>query len=180
MMTTFTLQSVASGCASVVLWAVAFVTCAPSSHAQSEQDQIEVARSVIGVDRQAVVASAMQLTDQEAAKFWPLYRQYRFDLEKIDDDLLKLVANYAEDYPYVTDEVAKYWLKDYTDLQVRRVRKRAEYLGKFAQILPPLKGLRFAQLDTRLDLAIHLQLAASVPLAPLPSATASAPPGGGQ
>jgi hypothetical protein len=175
-MTMFSFQSFARGLITTSASIFALAISAPSSRAQSERDQIEMARSVIGIDRQTAVASAMQLTEKESDKFWPLYHQYRADMDKLDGDLMKLVAKYSQIYPYVTDDVAKYWVKDYTELQVKRVQKRAEYIGKFAQILPPLKGLRFAQVDTRLDLAIHLQLAASVPLAPLPSATSSATP----
>jgi hypothetical protein len=79
-MTTFSFQSFVRGATFVGALTVALAASAPRSHAQSEQDQIEVARSVIRVDRQAAIASTMQLTDEEAERFWPLYRQYRFDM----------------------------------------------------------------------------------------------------
>jgi len=134
--------------------------------AQTDQDLIEVARGVIKADRQTIVASTMKLTEAESKAFWPLYHEYRFEMDKVSDKLMKLVLAYAKDYPDVPEDRAKQWLKDYMDLQQEQVNKRTAYLKKFSKVLPADKTLRFAQVETRLDLLAHLQLAANVPLVP--------------
>src|SRR5690348_7489835 len=85
------------------------ILVAPLQHAsaQSDQDLIEVARSVMSTDRKAVVVAAMELTDTEANSFWPLYRDYRTAMDKISDDLVKLILKYASLYPAVPEEQAK-------------------------------------------------------------------------
>jgi len=138
--------------------------------AQSDQDLIEVARSVVTADRKTVVVAAMELTDEEAKDFWPLYREYRSAMDKITDDRVKLVLDYAKVYPNVPEEQAKEMLNTYTSLEQRQVEKRNAYLKKFAKVLPPAKALRFAQVETRLDLLIHLNLAARIPITPLQQA----------
>jgi hypothetical protein len=143
------------------------VTSLPRASAQTDQDLIEVARSVVTADRQAVVVATMQFTDTEAKAFWPLYRQYRSDMAKISDELVNLVLEYAKVYPNVPEEQAKRMLKTYTYLQQKQTEKRAAHLKKFAKVLPPAKALRFAQVETRLDLLVQLQLAAGVPLTPI-------------
>jgi len=142
--------------------------------AQTEQDMIEVARSVVAADRKAVVVAAMELTEKEATSFWPLYDEYRNEMGKITDDRIKLVRDYAKLYPTVPDEQAKQMLDTYTRLQRKQVDKRAAYLKRFAKILPPAKALRFAQVETRLDLLYQLQLAAAVPLTPVTTAPSEA------
>jgi len=134
--------------------------------AQTDQDLIEVARSIVTRDRQAVVVATMELTEAEGKDFWPLYHEYRFEMDKVADDLMKLVQDYAKVYPDVPEGRAKQWLKDYTRLQQEQVDKRAAYLKKFSKVMPAAKALRFAQVETRLDLVIQLQLAAQVPLVP--------------
>jgi hypothetical protein len=134
--------------------------------AQTDQDLIEVARSVVKVDRQTAIVAAMNLTEDESKAFWPLYHHYRTEMDKVGDDLMKLVLDYAKFYPAIPDKHARQMLQTYTDLQRRQVETRARYLHKFGKILPPDKALRFAQIETRLDLLVHLQLAAAVPLAP--------------
>jgi len=110
--------------------------------AQTDQDLVEVARSVIKADRQAAVVSAMKLTDEEGARFWPLYHEYRHEMEKISDDLTKLVLEYAKVYPNVPEDRAKEWLKEYIALQKKQVDMRTAYLEKFSKILPAAKALR--------------------------------------
>jgi len=144
------------------------VTSLPRASAQTDQDLIEVARSVVTADRQAVVVATMEFTDAEAKAFWPLYRQYRSDMAKTSDELVNLVLEYAKVYPNVPEEQAKRMLKTYTYLQQQQVEKRAAHLKKFAKVLPAAKALRFAQVETRLDLLVQLQLAAGVPLTPIP------------
>jgi len=135
--------------------------------AQTDQDLIDVARNVVQANRQAVVVSTMNLTEAEDKDFWPLYHEYRHAMEKISDDLTKLVLDYAKVYPNVPEDRAKEWLKEYTGLQKKQVDTRTAYLEKFSKILPAAKALRFAQVETRLDLLAHLQLAAQVPLVPI-------------
>jgi len=135
--------------------------------AQTDQDLIEVARSVVSADRKAVVVAAMDLTEAEGNDFCPLYREYRSAMDKIADERMKLVLNYAKLYPNVPDGQAKEMLSTYTGLEQKQVEKRNVYLEKFSKVLPAAKALRFAQVETRLDLLIHLNLAASVPLTPI-------------
>lgn len=137
------------------------------ARAQTDQDLIDVARSVVKANRQAVVVATMQLTEAEDKDFWPLYNEYRHAMEKVADDLTKLVFEYAKVYPNVPEDRAKEWLKEYIALQKKQVDMRTTYLAKFSKILPATKALRFAQVETRLDLMAHLQLAAQVPLIPI-------------
>jgi len=135
--------------------------------AQADEDAIAVARSVIKADRQAVVKDTLQLTEAESGKFWPLYHQYRAEMDKVGDGLEKLVRDYAGYYPNVPEDRARKMLKDLNDLEKKQVATRATFLKKFSKVLPPAKNLRFAQVENRLDLALRLELAAAIPLVPV-------------
>jgi len=74
----------------------------PLQHAlaQSDQDLIEVARSVVSADRKTVVVAAMELSEAESSGFWPLYREYRSAMDKINDELMNLVmGNSTRTFP---------------------------------------------------------------------------------
>lgn len=144
---------------------VAFATVDPSI-AQTVVDAAEVARSTIKADRKVVIAENLQLTEAEGNAFWPLYRDYRFEIEKANDEVVKLVLEYADLYPDVPDDRAKEMLKKYTSLEKRLVEVRAKHLRKIGKVVPATKVLRFAQLENRLDLAVRMSLAASIPLVP--------------
>ena len=91
-------------------------------------------------------------------------------MDKITDDRVNLVLKYAKLYPDVPEEQAKEMLNTYTSLEQRQVDQRNVYLKKFGEVLPAAKALRFAQVETRLDLLVHLNLAARIPLTPIAQA----------
>lgn len=134
--------------------------------AQTTTDEIEALRGLLKADRKVVVAEAMQLTEAESAAFWPLYREYRAEMDKLGDGLVKLVLEYADAYPNVPEDRAAKLLKNYLALEKGRVNTRAKYLKKMAKVLPASKVLRFAQLENRLDLVLRLQMASAIPLVP--------------
>lgn len=152
----------------IVLSTVGLVTLPQwRASGQTEEESINVVRSVIQADRQAVVADALQLTDAEDQAFWPLYHEYRAEVDKVTDGLLKVIREYAEFYPNIPEGRAEALLKDLTKLEKQRVATRATFLKKFGKIIPAAKTLRFAQIENRLDLAVQLKLASEIPLVPI-------------
>lgn len=151
----------------ILLAALAAVLTPARSHAaESVADEIELVRSTYKGDRQTFLAETLQLTSTESAAFWPLYRSYRADMEKLGDGLVKLVLEYADAYPNVPEDRARQMLKDYTALEAKLAKTRASYLKRAAKSLPSTKVLRWAQLENRMDLGWRLQVAGTVPLMP--------------
>lgn len=138
-----------------------------AARSQSAPDALEVARSAIKADRQAVLAAGLNLTDGEAAAFWPLYREYRLEMDGIGDGLVKIVLEYADAYPAALEEAqATRLLKEFGALEAKWVATRSKYARRLAKVMPASKVLRFLQLENRLDLAMRLQLASAIPLVP--------------
>jgi hypothetical protein len=134
--------------------------------AQSDEEIVEAARSLLKTDRRAAIETAMQFTETEAKAFWPLYDQYRAETEKIGDKIKQQILDYAGLYPDVPAETAKKALKDTLNFEKQQMTLRATHLGKVAKVLSPAKTLRYAQVDMRVDLASRLKLAANIPLVP--------------
>jgi len=153
---------------SPILLAVGLLAASsPGLRAQTSQDPIAVARTSLHADRQSVVKEALQLTDTESGNFWPLYQQYRADMDKIGDALLKNIREYARYYPNVPDDRAQKLLSEYLALEKSFVSTRATYLVRFGKILPGSKAMRLAQVENRLDLAVRLAIASGVPVIPI-------------
>jgi hypothetical protein len=94
-------------------------------------------------------------------------QQYRAEMDKIGDGLVKVVHDYAMLYPDVPDDRAKKLLKELSRLEKEHAATRSAHLKKVGKVLPASKTLRFAQVESRLDLAVRLDLAATVPIVPL-------------
>jgi hypothetical protein len=149
-----------------LLFFVALLAIVVRASGEPPKDPLEVARESLKADRQEVVAAAIPLTDAEAKDFWPIYHQYRGAMDMVGDGLVKLVRDYAEAYPDVSEDSARELTRDYLALEKKYLDTRIKYFKKVSEVLPATKTLRFIQVENRLDLALRLQLAAGVPLAP--------------
>ena len=73
---------------------------------------IELTRASIQVRRQALVTAAMDLAPKDADVFWPLYREYREEMAKVNDRFVRLLVGYLENYDSLTDEAARKMLDE--------------------------------------------------------------------
>src|SRR5262245_51004899 len=139
-----------------------------SAAADNLVDAIDMVRATYQADRQTFVQESLELTADEGAAFWPLYQNYRSDMEKLGDSLVKLVLEYSDAYPNVPEERARQLLKEYTALEKKLVNKRSWYVQRATRVLPVVKALRWAQIENRMDLVLRLQLAGTIPPLPPP------------
>lgn len=128
-------------------------------------DEIELLRSVAQTERQAIVARAMILTKEEEAAFWPVYNDYRAEIAKVSNQLVKLITDYAAQRDTLTDAQAKTLLNDHIRFEQDLLKVRKRYIGKFDKVLPTTKVARFYQIENKLDLLQKLGLARQIPLA---------------
>lgn len=154
-----------------ILWAATVAVSlalisVPSAQGQTVTDDIQMARSALQTDRTVVIAEGMSLTTEESTAFWPLYREYRAEMEKLGDGLVKLVLAYADVYPDIPEDRAAELLNQYLSLEKDWVTTRTNHLRRMSKVLPKAKVLRLAQLENRLDLTLRLQMASVIPLAP--------------
>ena len=153
-----------------ILVAVLFVPLvlspAPVAAADKLTDTIEQVRTTYQTDRQVALIDALPLSEEESNAFWPLYRAYRADMEKLGDQLVKVILEYGDVYPNVPDERARQLLKEYLALEEKIASKRAWYFKRANKFLPAAKVLRWAQVENRMDLGLRLQLASVIPLVP--------------
>ena len=154
---------------------VCLAAAGPAS-AQAQRDAIEASRANLKADRKVAIAEAMNLTDPESAAFWPLYREYRADVDKLTDRIVELVLEYADLYPNLPEERAKEMLSQYTKFEVNLASMKRKHLKKLGKVLPASKVFRFAQLDNRLDLGTRMALAAWIPIVPAGQAQPDAQP----
>lgn len=128
-------------------------------------DEIALTRAAIQTRRQAIVTAAMDLTAPESQAFWPIYRDYRTDMAKVDDRLVDLIIVYAGNYKSLNDDMANKLLKEYLDIERDRITVKNQYVPRFLGAIPAVKVARFYQVDNKLDKKIQAELAEEIPLA---------------
>lgn len=143
---------------------VAWFVGAGITTAQNPRDAVETLKTTLRADRQTVIAGEMKLTPQQSEAFWPLYRSYRGETEKVTDKIAELVLEYADLYPNVPEEKANEMLQQYGKIEQELLNIKLKYLKKMRKTLPATKVFQFAQLDNRFDLATRVGIASALPL----------------
>ena len=125
---------------------------------------IQMLRQEVGKDRRAIVKANMLLTNSEAARFWPIYDEYRADMTKLGDRRVKLITDYAANRDSMSEDEANRLLKEALDYEKERTELKEDYVKKFNKALSARTTARFFQIDQKLDAALDAQLAARIPL----------------
>jgi hypothetical protein len=125
---------------------------------------IEMLRKDVRSLRKQIVAANLDLTDDEAVKFWPIYDKYTDDLRKINDTKVALVKDYARNYTTMTDEQAEAYVRGRAGVDESVNRLRLKYFPVFHRVLSGKTAATFFQIDWRISQMIDLQLASQMPL----------------
>jgi hypothetical protein len=138
------------------------VSTNPPSTASLDQ-QIQMLRKDIRSQRKQIIAQNMNLTDQEAEKFWPIYDQYIADLVESNNGKYQAVKDYLSVETLNDDQIDRL-SKTWIGVDESVVQLRMKYFPRFRAVLPAKHAARFFQLDRRVQMMIDLQLAAAIPL----------------
>ena len=134
----------------------------------AQDDLLEILRSDLKTQKVAIITDAMEFTEQESGVFWPLYKEYDFELTKLNDARIATVKDFANNYDTMTDVKAEELIKQSLKFQKDRVSLREKYFKKFKKILPVMKAAKFMQVENQLTNFIDAQLSAEIPLIEMP------------
>lgn len=134
------------------------------SQADSVTAALEVGRSVLNAERQAVIAEALPLTREEAEKFWPLYREYHVEAGEIMGRRLDLIRSFSENYASLSDKMAEDLIDGVLKNDEAETRLKKKYLGRFKKVLPSDKLVTYYQLENKIDSYVRAKLVEQVPL----------------
>jgi hypothetical protein len=138
----------------------------PSLYTQA--DIVELVRSDLRAEKQAIVTEAMALSQEEGIAFWPIYKEYEFELYKVWDERLAVLNDYAENYESLTNEKAKEIFIWNLNVDKKYLKLRKKYFKKIAKAVSPIVAARFGQIENYLNMLISAQIMAEVPVAGLP------------
>jgi hypothetical protein len=125
---------------------------------------VELLRSDLRSQKVAITAQVLQLSEAEDAKFWPVYREYEGELQKINDERLAGIEEYTKTYDKLTDATADRLAKMSLDLESRRQAAKAKYYEKLKTVVSPKTAARALQVENQILLLLDLQIASSLPV----------------
>jgi Spy/CpxP family protein refolding chaperone len=157
------IASLAAALAVAAFPVVTHAQAAPATPSVKADEQVVLQQ--VMTDKRAVYARNLELTDSESRAFWPVYDEYEGKAKKLNDEFLALVDDYAAKFGSITDADATAMLKKKMQIEKDREALKQAYTRKVAKVLPPVKALRYAQIETRLDNMIRREVYGLIPLA---------------
>ena len=125
---------------------------------------IELLRTDIRKSKSQIMGDAMELDTGEAAKFWPVYKDFEAEFSALGDKVLAVIKNYADNYLKMTDDAADGIAIQVLGIEQQRNELKKKYYGRFKSAVGALIATRFLQVENQLERLIDLQIAAELPV----------------
>ena len=106
----------------------------------------------------------MDFTEQESTAFWPIFQEYDLELNKLNDQRVAIIKDFAEHFDQMTDVKADELVKKSFNYLKDRTALRQKFYKKFKKILPVMKAAKFMQVDYQLINFIDAQISMEMPL----------------
>jgi hypothetical protein len=142
----------------------AAVRAAQPLSGEAGKANLDVMLDALRANRKAMVAINLGLSDDEAAKFWPIYDRYQKELNAIGDRLLQVIQDYSANFRDLSNDKAMKLVEDYLGAEADRVKVRRSYVDEFAKAIPGRTVARFYQIENKMDAVIRYDLASKIPV----------------
>ncbi len=129
-----------------------------------KQSDIDIYKKDVADQAESLVKENLDLTDEQAKVFWPIYEEYNTKTDAVLEEELKVLEDYLMNYYMLEDEKAKELVIKSINLKKKRIDLQIEYLTKMAEVLPATVVGKFFQIDNRINLMINQQRTDRVPL----------------
>ena len=144
--------------------ALAAAPCAVAQERSGDATDMQALRAAVKTDKKAYVASALNLTDAEAKKFWPIYEAYQRTLNLANSERNRVIVDIVGSDKPLTDAYAKYLLNDMIEADDAEIRARRSLQKKLVKALPAKKAARYLQLESKIRAVQAYDIAVAIPL----------------
>jgi hypothetical protein len=125
---------------------------------------IELLRTDIRASRSRVMDVVMQLDTDEAAKFWPIFKEFETDYAVLGDQMVALIKKYVDNYSAMTDDVADQLANESLRIEQQRNELKKKYYDRMRSALGAVTAARFLQVENQLERLMDLETASKLPV----------------
>lgn len=156
-----------------ILALVGFVGLAQASTPDVD-NLVELLRSDLKADKVAIIGEALGLGEKKAEAFWPVYREYQAELDKIGDRQVANLKSFLTNFDGMTDDKARELASNGLELRKDRLSLLEKYQGRFEKVIGPINTAKLIQVEVVLQQMVDLQIASELPLIKKPGKSAIA------
>jgi len=133
------------------------------AYTQSNKEEIDLIQAAFGMDKKAIVADFVQLSDTQKDAFWTLYDEYETKRKELGRERIVLLQQYAEQYMKMTNEQADEWTKKVMVLQGKTDKLIGTYYEKVKGVSDGVVATQFYQIENYILSMIRMSILQEVP-----------------
>jgi hypothetical protein len=115
-------------------------------------------------DRKRLISANLQLTPEEAGKFWPLYDRFAAELAAWRDQRRQRLGLFGENYDNLSDAEARQFVEDGLALEEQRQGMLRRHLKNVGEVLPAYKLALYSQIEFKIHAFVEAGIAEHIPL----------------
>ncbi len=129
----------------------------------AQAQEANLIRELFNMEKKAVVEDFLDLSDAEAARFWPLYEDYEAARREIANSRIDNLKQYAQQYADLTDAQADALMQSALKNMKASDKLKAKYYKKIRKTLSAKKATSWLQLEEYIQTALRMDLLDNIP-----------------
>jgi hypothetical protein len=125
---------------------------------------IDLLRSDIKFQKKFLVSQTMNFSEEDGSVFWPIYKEYELELDKLGDKRLANITDFANNYEKMTDPKADEIINQAFNYQEERLELKRNVYKKIKEKMNPSTAVKFIQIEHHIQLIVDLKINAGLPL----------------
>jgi hypothetical protein len=140
------------------------IICSTAFAQENLNSIVELLRQDVKTKKIALITEIMQFTEEESAAFWPIFRKYDVELQKVGDERVALIKDYAENFDNIDDDKAKEIAEKAFKIDERRLKLQKKYFKEVSKKTSSRIAAKFIQIERQINNMIDLQISSELPL----------------
>ena len=133
-------------------------------NAQSNKEEIDLMQAAFGMEKKAMVAEFVKVSDAQKDAFWKIYDEYEAARKDLAKKRITLLEQYVNGYSKMTNESADKWTADAIALGKKTDDLVVTYYNKVKKATNPVVALQFWQVENYILTGIRLMILEELPL----------------
>lgn len=126
-------------------------------------DDIAFYQSIWGMEKRVIVESYMDLSEADAAVFWPEYEAYELARKDLGKVRVEILSDYAKNYASLSGEKASELVNKSiaNNMAIQKLFKKT--FKKMSKTIDPVTVTKFIQLENYFLVMIQMSIQESIP-----------------
>jgi len=141
---------------------LAFILFSSSLFGQVRED-VDMIIDIFKTEKKSMVHDYLELNEEEAKKFWPIYDQYEEKRKAITQRRIDMLGKFSDHRSKLSDNTAKEIANEFFSIRKADSKLQKSYFKKISKAIGASKATSFIQLEEYIRTAINYELQDVIP-----------------